>query len=319
MGAMTRLARPSRPSLTVIEPTFERKARRAISTAIGALRVALTLAALLALASLRSAHAAEEEVGARLSRFGEALSELEGLHPHSAPRRLVMNGMELGVLGMSTELELDEALERLESTCGRGGLDVPGALLHEPGNAPGGGALGRLSRGVLRQRSGDRGVLACLDTGERLARTTLAERLGRLAKTGDLGAVGALRFAFLSRTGRTTTVLFIWSTGSLPILAAFPKTGDAPGRDLDGIPRPEGSRRLLSAAEAGSPYALGLYEDAAASPNPLATYAALLGARGFTVTRVSGERLWARLGTRELVVRVTRHGSKALYSLALLG
>ncbi len=65
-------------------------------------------------------------------------------------------------------------------------------------------------------------------------------------------------FAERSRNGGAHFVVF-WSEGELNLFDMFPAAGDAPGQDPPDVPRPEGSRRILSAWEHGEPASMTIY------------------------------------------------------------
>jgi hypothetical protein len=295
-------------------------AARLLRVAFGLVRAAAAVLVLLAIVVVGSARAAERHVGDRLAAFGDALVGVEGIRVHSAKRRLGLNGMELGVVTFSTELDVASTLDRLESVCQRGGLEEPETLLGRQLESAPARAFSRLTRGIFRQETPERGVIGCVDTDQPLQVTTLAERLSAVARTGDLGELGALRFVFVRRTKSTTTALVLWSAGSLPFLHAFPKTGDAPGHDLDGVARPSGSRRLLSAAEHGAPYQLVMYEvPVAAGSDPLAVYARELERAGFTVARLARkDTLLLRKGSQALLVCLSQAEGRRTLSIARL-
>lgn len=295
------------------------RTRRAVRAGAGLVRAAAVLLVLVGIAVVGTARAAERHVGERFAAFGESLLAIDGFRTHSAPRRLGLNGMELGVVTLSTSLDVPSTLDRLEAVCSRGGLISPETLL---GRKPEGAtvrAFERFTRGILRQETDERGVVGCIDTGERLDPSTLDERLAALGKTGDLGELGALRFVFVRRARGTTTALVLWSDGSLPFLRAFPKTGDAPGRDLDDVPRPMGSRRLLSASELGAPYAIALYELGPSNGDAFGSYVRELERLGFATKRLSQkDTVLLRKGNRAVLVALTESQGRRALSIARL-
>ncbi|HVY28782.1 MAG TPA: hypothetical protein VHB79_19635 [Polyangiaceae bacterium] len=201
---------------------------------------------------LRSAHA---RLGEALLGFGDQLVKLQDLKANSAPRQLNINGSSMGVLTLSTQLDVAAALDRFHSLCRqRGGLQVPPALANKLGPAR------TAFDATFRQEGSTEGVLACIDSGHPLSLEQLTERLTALRDSGDLAALGELRYVFARRSGTTTTLLVFWTDGSAPLLKMFPPAGDAPGRDPENVPRPEGSRRVLSATEHGAPYHVTLYK-----------------------------------------------------------
>ena len=73
-----------------------------------------------------------------------------------------------------------------------------------------------------------------------------------------------MRFVFAEEyeaEGRARThFVAMWTSGSFDLDRMFPAHGDVPGRDVEGLARPPGSRRTLSGWERGEPYSLAVYE-----------------------------------------------------------
>lgn len=283
------------------------------SLAWGLLRVSLLGAGLVLVALTLGIHSARAAFGERLLGFGAELSRWQDVRLSTAPRRLSVNGAELELVVATTPLSVGEALNRLERVCERrGGIIGTETLPELFGNAT------PLSRswlsGRVRKQSENEGALACLDTGMALSLDELTARLQRFAQSGDLNELGAFRYATARRSGNVTTVLFIWSDGAIPLRQMFPASGDAPGFDSAGVPRPPGSTRLLSGAEHGAPYAVAVYRTTQPSPAALvAWYRGALRTAGFVVEDAAGGALLARQRSRTLLVRAaeTRRGVAA--------
>lgn len=84
-------------------------------------------------------------------------------------------------------------------------------------------------------------------------------RLRRFLASGDLSALGHLRYVQAERGRHATSFAALWSDGPLPLTTMFPARGDVPGSDLPEVPRPPGSQRLLVVEEAGEPLQLRVY------------------------------------------------------------
>jgi hypothetical protein len=92
-----------------------------------------------------------------------------------------------------------------------------------------------------------------LHAGMRLSVSDLTSRLQDFAKTGDLSAVGELRYVLAHRVDGKTAVLTMWTEGPTPLLKMFPTSGDAPGRDPQEVPRAPGTgNRFRRQAHYGS-------------------------------------------------------------------
>lgn len=273
------------------------------------IRAGTALVLIVAVALVSALRSAQAHLGEGLLGFGGELAGLVDARLHSKPRQLTVNGLELRLVTASTPLSVHDALERFAGVCrSRGGLSGPSRALHALGVS----AL----EGMLRQESEREGVIACLDTGHPLDLAELSARLLRLRDTGDLGELGALRYALARRDGNKTTLLSFWTEGQANLLKMFPKSGDAPGRDPEGIPRPAGSRRLLFAAEHGMPYAITAYAVQGQSVQGLAEwYRRTLVDGGWTVQDGGRARVFVgRRGERTIMIRVGQTDSGRLFT-----
>lgn len=159
-------------------------------------------------------------------------------------------------------------------------------------------ALGALGLGIVRREADTRGSVACLlrDGGGGLSR--LAHDVRDLMKTGDLAAVGTLLYVEAERgpAATRTHVVRLQTEGSFHLTRAFPASGDAPGADLAGVPRPLASQRVLDASLEGSPFGVRVYTTERAPEAILARYDRELAAAGWRVVDVPEEhRPWMRV------------------------
>jgi hypothetical protein len=276
-----------------ISSVFRRLSRRAPKLG-RALVCAAVIASAAGYGSLRVARA---EVGERLLGFGAELASLPSMRAHGPPRRLSVNGLEFGLLTLSTTEPVRETLDRFHERCrARGGFSLPEALS---------GKLGSLD-GTLRLESEQEGVIACIDTDRPLAFEELSRRLTAFGKSGDLKDIGELRYAFVRREGARTTVVSLWTEGSAPLFGAFPEKGDAPGFDPRDVPRPPSSRRLLSGKEHGMPYSLTLYRVEQAPESLRAWYERAFAAGGWeVVAKEAHGPVLLRKGERTLSLQVS--------------
>jgi hypothetical protein len=280
---------------------------RSLAFLLGALRALFVLGLVLAAVLLFGLRAAEAQGADALLGFGGELMRWTDTRMHSAPRRLSVNGLEFHLVTASTPLSVKDTLERLHGLCRiRGGIQMPETLLK--------GAPSRsephsgLVDGTISRVAQHEGVLACLDTGGPLDLAELTRRLGQVSKSGDLSLLGELRYVVARREGDLTTALILWTEGAAPLLRSFPGTGDAPGQDPEGCPRPGRTRRLLAAQELGAPYSVTVYSVDGQEPAGLREwYAEALKGAGWTVRRQGGDRaLIASRGGRQVMVHVGR-------------
>jgi hypothetical protein len=265
----------------------------------GSCRVLACLMVLSTVMVLLTLRAARAQIREGLHGFGAELMNWQPARLHSTPRRLSLNGLELGLVTASTREGVGEALDRFQALCRkRGGVSVPESVREK---------LPEGLDGTLRQDSEREGFLACLDTGAPLSLDELAGQLEAFSQGGDLKAIGELRYVFARRSGDTTTLVVFWTEGSASLLRLFPEAGDAPGSDPVDVPRAPNLRRLLSAAEHGAPYSIASYLAESEHPERLrAWYEAALKAGGWSVSQGADTgALVARRGERTVLIRVT--------------
>lgn len=240
-----------------------------------------------------------------LVHFGEQLSALTQTKMQSTESHLHINGLQVHRITASTPLDVRETLNRLQSFCSeRGGLETPAALLKSAQARsvhPGAAAPG----GIYRHESERGGVIACIDTQRPLGISELTTRLRAFVKTGNLSAVGSLRYVLARREKSVTSLLVLWTEGEASLLRMFPKTGDVPGDDVPDVPRPELATRVLSANDDAASYSLTTYESTATSPRfVIDWYKAQLQQRGWRVTSSKfPSTLVAQRRSRMLVIR----------------
>lgn len=219
--------------------------------ALGRVLLLVGLVQLVGLAVLaRSASANARETLLQLSHW---LRELPGVVANT-PTELWLNSARFTLASGTSALSPTALLDQLEHHCGENaGVGIPqralSQLAAETADSPLPSALPN-ARGVFRSQDGDEGIVLCF--AHEADETSLAERLGALAETGDLSELGELRYFWVqgSEAGRSV-FLSVSSRGSLRLFDLFPASGDAPGEDLREFPRPEDGRRTLSAGVPG--------------------------------------------------------------------
>ncbi len=257
----------------------------------GALRVAGLLVAVnlgFTTLSLPRARAHAEEV---IKRTGLTLLEQLGPTLIGEPHVATINGQRMSLASQSTALHVDQVLGRIQQHC----RERSGGLAHELGTLPGASeALQGLPEGLrdpsawLTSRQTDRdgrsGQVVCIaraDSGGGLG--GLTDRIKAFAESGDVAAIGDARYVVARRdeTAKSTQVLAMWTEGSFNIPSMFPSSGDAPGSDSRYVPRPPGSRRVLTAEISEHPYALRMYDSPQPDLEVLTFYERQLRDRGY--------------------------------------
>jgi hypothetical protein len=114
--------------------------------------------------------------------------------------------------------------------------------------------------GIIRGGTRDEGTVMCFVRSAQ-SKPTLRESLDAFVQTGEMAALGQLRYAYAKRTpnGRTY-VLAAWTSEKFNLKEMVPETGDALGEDFEALSRPADSRRIFSIRLAGAPYGINVYE-----------------------------------------------------------
>jgi hypothetical protein len=169
-------------------------------------------------------------------------------------------------------------------------------LLHDPARL-----------GVVRDERADAGHLACLAQPGRRALGAFLGRVTDFTASGDLSALGDVRYATAHTLENGKTHVFaVWSEGEFRLDSLFPASGDAPGSDLPDIPRPPSATRPLCVTALGRGFSLRLYDSAHPREDLLAFYERELPVQGWEPlpSMLEGQRL--RDGT--YVRAFTRNG-----------
>jgi len=246
--------------------------------------------------------------------------ELGQLGDVGTKRPLRINGEPIFIASTTEDVSVKRVLDDTETRCKLGSAGMVSELEHLsdtvkqqlPANVGGSRAAG-----ILREDRGDSGVVACLirEEGESAGGVAdVSARLATMMKTGDLSAIGRLRYVFAEKTstGRTHVVA-AWTDGPFNLYALLPAAGkDAPGTDPQHAPRPPRAQRILSADVEGMPYAVRIYDTAATPAEVVGVYDAEMRRRGWepafgVPNEGPDQRAFTRPGADMLVITSRDH------------
>jgi hypothetical protein len=219
-----------------------------------------------------------------------------------APRALVLNGQPLSFTAGTSRDPVKVVLDEYARRCAERGV------------------LG--DRGTLREEEGEgerrRGFVACFDAGRPVGAEETLTRVRAFLETMDLARVGGFRYVYAEPGATLTRFVTLSSDGPVRVDALLPAEGDAPGRDVGGLERPPGTRRLLSAFEAGQPFGLVIYGGGAEPADATAAwYRARLPAAGWTIAGETaaggGHAFELRRGGRRVTLVVFQGGASILW------
>jgi hypothetical protein len=215
-------------------------------------------------------------------RLAQSLGDVVG-----EPQALVVNGQNVWIASQTTPLSVAEALDRFDAHCVSSSQALAADLdgLEAP-LAPSGAGPSRAGQRWLIRRAesvGQGGQLVCLAPTEPLTGfLDLGERLSTFFATGELGAIGELRYVRAKpRPEGGSHVIAVWSAGAFNLLAALPHEADVPGEDPDGAPRPPEATRLLSARVPGRGFAVYSYTSNRSAAELLRFYALEMSLKGW--------------------------------------
>jgi hypothetical protein len=246
------------------------------------LRLAAFLAVVVAISAWWKVRQVSAELSERAMSIGRTMESWRD--PAAGTSTLRVNGQRVSITSVSSDDQVSAILDRFAAMCGRhsGGMreEIHELIAH-------GAAIPEhvaSQFGVLRAQDGElQGTAACFARESAGGMAEFLERAAKLVETGDLAAMGQLRYVFAHRrAGSTTThVLTAINHDSLPIEQVFPASGDVPGPDLVPGVRPEHARRVVSADLEGSSARAVLYETRGKADVALQAYDAALPARGY--------------------------------------
>ncbi len=131
-------------------------------------------------------------------------------------------------------------------------------------------------------KEGGDGAVVCFVKGPKTKATT-KDAFASFMSTGELGAIGELRYAYVSKApSGKTLVLTVWTDSTFNLRDMIPEEGkDAPGEDFAEVPRLPGSSRVMSARAANMPYGVNVYKTNDAPTKALEFYDREMKAAGW--------------------------------------
>jgi hypothetical protein len=228
-----------------------------------------------------------------LLSLGVEMLRYDDVEKHGETRTLHLNGQEIHLATAVTRHPLERVLDFYESRC----MEHDGRFAEQitelsRGDAVPGEIDGSMFDATLRSEEGHRGYVACLDQGtERASPEGVLAKFERFKESLDISEMGALRYIYAEESDGTTLFVTFWSDGPLRIREIFPPEGDAPGRDVEGVPRPDGARRILSSWEAGEPQIVAMYQSGEAEVGAIDSfYRRSMEDGGWTLLELDEER-----------------------------
>jgi len=222
--------------------------------------------------------------------------------------QLAVNGQPFDSSNIATSRPMREVLDYFQDQCTNNGDGLGDSLQHLrrtvrelPRTAGHPGFM------IVRKDAEDRGFVFCMGADHELSTKEKIERINLLASTGDLGQVGDVRYVAVAKDPGGSSTTSMWTHGTFNINAMFPKSGDAPGEDLGAVPRPAGSRRILTGLIVGAPFGVNAYEFPGAPKAAMAAVDSKLAATGWKAVSIpdmntKGARFYSLGNAMDVVV-----------------
>jgi len=234
---------------TVSAPLLSSARRRPRFRLLATIRV-LALLGMMSLISLwallRATQASAADV---LVQLGNQLMLLPDAHYGSGVRQLWINGLSLNLQSGWSEKDPIAVSAQFRAACAaRSAMQLDAAESAKVAPLKAAGWFQSALDGVM-VRQGEAGTsIICLDAMSKPWDVlSIAEAAERFVQTGDLQALGRLRYALVRRSSHGSVFLTLWTDGSTRLLEQFPRDRDAPGVDFPDVARVSGSQRFLSA------------------------------------------------------------------------
>lgn len=210
--------------------------------------------------SIHSARASLTNVG---FQFGEQLRPLteQAALSEGTSTRVVVNGEQMSIAESVSTKTAKEILDLYETECSQsqgplttGWDELAGAAKAEQL------ALKETFSSFKAERNGE-AFIFCFTKGSE-SRATVREAINAFGQTHDLGAIGRLRYAYITRTknGRSK-VLTAWTGDHFNFDHIAPRDGSEPfGTDPAGLPKIPNSQRVLEASLPDTAFAIHAYK-----------------------------------------------------------
>lgn len=246
------------------------------------LRLGLYLSVIVALSAWWKVRQVSAELSERALSIGRTMESWRD--PAAGTSTIRLNGTRVSITSVSSDDGVVAILDRFTRMCARnsGGMHEELHTMIARGAQIPEHVADRF--GVFRAQDGERqGTAACFARDADGGMSALLDRISKLVETGDLAALGQLRYVFAHRRAgsNSTHVLTLISHESLPIEKIFPASGDVSGADLVPDVRPEHARRLVSAELEGTTQRAVFYETHVNAGRALQSYDEALPARGY--------------------------------------
>lgn len=237
------------------------------------------LSCVLGAIQIRAAHA---EVKNRTVELGRQMLRLANASQHDV-NKLSLNGQPIFVGSMMSNDSVGTVLDRYAADCTKNAAQPAEEWRDLANKADAAKAdTTMMPNGVMRGGDRTEGTVVCFTKGDS-SKPTVKEAFKSFAETGELGALGNLRYVYVKKSERgNTVVLTAWTDDKFNLADLAPPEGtEAKGADFPDLPRPPESNRLLSAVVEGTPFGVNVYRSKQGPGKVVSFYDEEMGKRGW--------------------------------------
>lgn len=228
---------------------------------------------------LRAAHA---EVKTRTVELGRQMLQLANASQHDV-NKLTLNGQPMWIGSSLAEDSVSVVLDRYQTDCEKNSAQ-PSESWRELAKKTDAKkeSPSALATGVMRAGDSQEGTVVCFTKGEN-SKPTTKEALKTFAETGELGALGNLRYVYVKKSAKgNTIVLTAWTDDKFNLADLVPPEGsEAPGADFAEIPRPPTANRMMTVQVEGTPFGVNVYKSKQGPENVANFYDVEMQKRGW--------------------------------------
>ncbi|MGH7284321.1 MAG: hypothetical protein ACRELY_22570 [Polyangiaceae bacterium] len=273
---------------------------RAASRIASALRVTTYLATVSAIGAGVTMHTAKADVAEEQVTLGRDLLPLADLL--QGGRTVLVNGERAHVATVTSDESLETVIDRFAQNCSDNASPLSDAWKMVPGENRNEAHDAIAAVAITRELHENEGTVMCMVRGKN-SRDSFIASVQEFAKTGDLGAIGQMRYAYAKRgADGKTFVMTAWTDDTFSVRALTPKNGeDAPGSDSDDVPRPANAQRLLTTGIEEMPFVARAYKTTDAPGAVLAFYDLEMRNRGWSCVAPEGLESVARTCEKDSV------------------
>ncbi len=250
----------------------------------GLLRVGVYVSALTLVAGALRIRAARAEFQDRSVEVGRQIAHLAQATQNDV-NKVSLNGQAMWIGSSLSDKPVKNILDGYETYCKDNGAHPAEEWQAVAKKADAKAASNSIfSTGILRGGGDAEGAVVCFTKGDR-TRASFTDAVKSFHETGELGALGALRYAYARKTAKgNTLVLTAWTDDRFNVGKLVPEEGkDAAGFDFPEVPRAPDSERVFSTQVDGTPFGLNVYRSPLAPSKVASFYDEKMRANGWGV------------------------------------